>query len=242
MSSDVLLKGSYTISLDGSFKFSEVYDGLESNLSIESEKLDIFSEGIPIYEETPIEEVPENIDKISEDERQKDRDYFGKLELGELTDAQKILYNDEKDYDGMIKHVRDGKAITKDILKTVLSTGLDKEEAERLSSYILNFFGYSDRIIDNVLGNGEKDERHLDRNLFYMLQDVSGIVDTDYAGEVIELYDGREWRIHYWWFRRDNIIRILEKAKKLHMAQEISVPRDEGFIYHDIWGKKEANT
>ncbi len=75
-----------------------------------------------------------------------------------------------------------------------------------------------------------------------MLQDVSGIVDTDYAGEVIELYDGREWRIHYWWFRRDNIIRILEKAKKLHMAQEISVPRDEGFIYHDIWGKKEANT
>ena len=77
---------------------------------------------------------------------------------------------------------------------------LEREEAFDLAQHVLNFFGYSNRIIDNVL-------EPEDRNAFYMLED-SGVLSTE--REEITLYDGREWRIHYWLFRTDRIAELLQ--------------------------------
>jgi hypothetical protein len=69
-----------------------------------------------------------------------------------------------------------------------------------VAHHVLNFFGYSDRIIDNVL-------EPEDRDAFYMLEDA-GILTTE--REETTLYDGREWRIHYWLFKRDEMSRLIE--------------------------------
>ena len=55
------------------------------------------------------------------------------------------------------------------------------DESSYLAEHILNFFGYSDRIIDNVL-------HPEDRDTFYMLEDA-GLMETE--REETTLYDGR---------------------------------------------------
>ena len=79
------------------------------------------------------------------------------------------------------------------------SREMEEEEAYDLAHRVLNFFGYSDRIIDNIL-------EPEDRDAFYMLEDA-GILTTE--REETTLYDGREWRIHYWLFRRERIDQVL---------------------------------
>ena len=100
--------------------------------------------------------------------------------------------------------------ITVDDLATAIEAGirgedrrLEYDEAFDLAQHVLNFFGYSNRIIDNVL-------EPEDRDTFYMLEDA-GILTTE--REEITLYDGREWRIHYWLFRRDKIGGIIEESE-----------------------------
>jgi len=83
------------------------------------------------------------------------------------------------------------------------SRGMVEEQAYELAHHVLNFFGYSDRIIDNVL-------EPEDRDAFYMLEDA-GILTTE--REETTLYDGREWRIHYWLFRREKIVDLIKNAK-----------------------------
>ena len=82
------------------------------------------------------------------------------------------------------------------------SRGMVEEQAYELAHHVLNFFGYSDRIIDNIL-------EPEDRDAFYMLEDA-GILTTE--REETTLYDGREWRIHYWLFKRDKIEYLMNNA------------------------------
>ena len=63
--------------------------------------------------------------------------------------------------------------------------------AESIAEHALGFFGFSNRIIDNAL-------EPTDRNLFYQLQDYD-LLTTE--SEETTLWDGREWRIHYWKFK-----------------------------------------
>ena len=76
------------------------------------------------------------------------------------------------------------------------------QDADALARHVLNFFGYSDRIIDNIL-------EPEDRDTFYMLEDAS-ILTTE--REETTLYDGREWRIHYWLFRKDKIRELMLRS------------------------------
>jgi len=104
------------------------------------------------------------------------------------------------------------------------SRGMVEEQAYELAHHVLNFFGYSDRIIDNVL-------EPEDRDAFYMLEDA-GILTTE--REETTLYDGREWRIHYWLFRREKIDALM------NMIHEDSDDEDrDEFRYDelpdDIW-------
>ena len=97
---------------------------------------------------------------------------------------------------------------------------LEHEEAFDLAQHVLNFFGYSNRIIDNVL-------EPEDRDAFYMLED-SGVLTTE--RKEITLYDGREWRIHYWLFRNDRIEELI-KNEKPETEDEVVEEKD---IYKEL--------
>src|SRR3989442_12690236 len=96
--------------------------------------------------------------------------------------------------------------LTRAIKNSIDRTGMKEEEARAMAQHVLNFFGYSERIIDNVL-------EPEDRDAFYMLED-SGILTTE--REETTLYDGREWRIQYWMFRKERIAEhgLAQKAKE----------------------------
>ena len=101
---------------------------------------------------------------------------------------------------------------------------MEEEQAYHLALHVLNFFGYSDRIIDNIL-------EPEDRDAFYMLEDA-GILTTE--REETTLYDGREWRIHYWLFRKNRIEELIAGAdtKEVETEEEQSL-YDE--LPDDIW-------
>ena len=80
--------------------------------------------------------------------------------------------------------------------------GIDLEEARRDAGFVLDIFGFDDRVIDNVLDPE-------DRQLFYILEE-EGMLTTE--REETTLYDGREWRTHYWQIRKDTILRYAEKT------------------------------
>jgi hypothetical protein len=137
------------------------------------------------------------------------------------------------------------------VRRSVGHDGMRKEDAEAIASHILNFFGFNERIIDNVL---EPD----DRDTFYMLEDC-GILETE--RDETTLYDGREWRIHYWMFRKDRILQLAqEEADSASHEEEPEivaplpviaplippVPGVETNVYHqlsdEVWGKKREGT
>lgn len=105
------------------------------------------------------------------------------------------------------------------IRNSIDKEGMPEEESLSMARHVMNFFGYSERIIDNVL-------EPEDRDAFYMLEDA-GILTTE--REETTLYDGREWRIHYWIFRKDRI------AELLHGQTGLSgVGADAGDVYNDV--------
>ena len=95
--------------------------------------------------------------------------------------------------------------ITLDILSKAIAhrVGIDIEEARRNAGFVLDIFGYSDRVIDNILNNE-------DRQLFYLLEE-EGMLTTDQEDTI--LYDGREWRTHYWVLRKKIIIKYARDKK-----------------------------
>jgi len=75
-----------------------------------------------------------------------------------------------------------------------------------MAEHALGFFGFYERIIDNAL-------EPTDRNLFYMFQDYD-LLTTE--SEETTLWDGREWRIHYWRFKpelRDKVLSYMDSTK-----------------------------
>ena len=75
--------------------------------------------------------------------------------------------------------------------KSKVDTSMETHVAESIAEHALGFFGFSNRIIDNAL-------EPTDRNMFYQLQDYD-LLTTE--SEETTLWDGREWRIHYWKFK-----------------------------------------
>ncbi len=116
--------------------------------------------------------------------------------------------------------------ITLDEMKLAIeaSVGMDNEGAEILAQHVLNFFGFSDKIIDNVLEPG-------DRDIFYQLEDW-GILETE--REETTLYDGREWRIHYWLLKREKILELAEGEKNTE-AKKDKTEEVYGEVPQDVW-------
>jgi len=113
--------------------------------------------------------------------------------------------------------------LTRAIKNSIDRTGMPEDQARLMATHVLNFFGYSERIIDNVL-------EPEDRDAFYMLED-SGILTTE--REETTLYDGREWRIHYWMFKKDKIAELSEAQKAKEGASRDSSVYDR--LIEDVW-------
>ena len=88
-----------------------------------------------------------------------------------------------------------------------------------MAEHALGFFGYYNRIIDNAL-------EPTDRNLFYMFQDYD-LLTTE--SEETTLWDGREWRIHYWKFKPD----LKEKVAQYLNSRRVELEIDP---FADIYG------
>lgn len=114
-----------------------------------------------------------------------------------------------------------------DELSIAISKGLSlqqrrmsQEESLEAAEHLINFFGYNDRVIDNML-------EPEDRDAFYTMEDI-GVLQTE--REETTLYDGREWRIHYWILNVNKIIE-LSKMRVVETSREIDT---ESQIYDEI--------
>ena len=96
---------------------------------------------------------------------------------------------------------------------------MDPEVACGMAEHALGFFGFYDRIIDNAL-------EPTDRILFYMFQDYD-LLTTE--SEETTLWDGREWRIHYWRFKPE-----LRERVEAYMNREVEVVEVDPF--GDVYG------
>jgi len=96
--------------------------------------------------------------------------------------------------------------ITLDDLSKAIANrvGIDIDEARRDAGFVLDIFGFDNRVIDNVLDPE-------DRQLFYILEE-EGMLTTE--REETTLYDGREWRTHYWVIRKDIILKYSQDENK----------------------------
>ncbi len=95
-----------------------------------------------------------------------------------------------------------------DAIRSRVDEEMEENVAESIAEHALGFFGFSNRIIDNAL-------EPTDRNLFYQLQDYE-LLTTE--SEETTLWDGREWRIHYWKFKPK---RVSEIAHRTTVEEEI---------------------
>ena len=115
------------------------------------------------------------------------------------------------------------------IKNSIDRTGMKDETARAMAQHIMNFFGYSDRIIDNIL-------EPEDRDAFYILED-SGLLTTE--REETTLYDGREWRIHYWLFKKNKILNLAQATRARGASAD-----DEASVYDeipdDIWSFRDS--
>ncbi|MCL5437708.1 MAG: hypothetical protein M1148_00730 [Candidatus Thermoplasmatota archaeon] len=109
-----------------------------------------------------------------------------------------------------------------DELALAISAGLSltnrrmsKEEAMEAAEHMINFFGYNDRVIDNML-------EPEDRDAFYTMEDI-GVLQTE--REETTLFDGREWRIHYW-------ILNTRKIRELSAISVSDIVREEENVFN----------
>jgi hypothetical protein len=131
--------------------------------------------------------------------------------------------------------------ITLDDLSKAIANrvGIGIDEARRDAGFVMDIFGFQDRVIDNVLDPE-------DRQLFYILEE-EGMLTTE--REETTLYDGREWRTHYWVIRKDIILKFSQDENKrtrsvLSDKQTIEDISDEAIydaLEEDIWITRKLN-
>jgi len=130
--------------------------------------------------------------------------------------------------------------ITLDDLSKAISNrvGIDIDEAQRDAGFVMDIFGFDDRVIDNILDPE-------DRQLFYILEE-EGMLTTE--REETTLYDGREWRTHYWRLRKDVILKFSKEENGLRRylidkKQPVNVSDDDIYnnIDEDMWTTRKLD-
>ena len=133
--------------------------------------------------------------------------------------------------------------ITLDDLSKAIANrvGIDVEEARRDAGFVMDIFGYDDRVIDNVLDPE-------DRQLFYILEE-EGMLTTE--REETTLYDGREWRTHYWVLKKNIILKYAQEDgkrvrnflqdKRQATVKDISDESIYDTLTEDVWVTRKIN-
>ena len=130
--------------------------------------------------------------------------------------------------------------LTLDDLSKAISNrvGIDIDEAQRDAGFVMDIFGFDDRVIDNILDPE-------DRQLFYILEE-EGMLTTE--REETTLYDGREWRTHYWRLRKDVILKFSKEENGLRRylidkKQPVNVSDDDIYnnIDEDMWTTRKLD-
>ncbi len=121
--------------------------------------------------------------------------------------------------------------ITLDDLSKAIANrvGIDIEEARRDAGFVMDIFGFDDRVIDNVLDPE-------DRQLFYILEE-EGMLTTE--REETTLYDGREWRTHYWRLKKDTIARYSKENNSERIALLVDKKQPKNVSDDDIYNSIE---
>ena len=107
-------------------------------------------------------------------------------------------------------------------IRSKVDSDMEVVVAESIAEHALGFFGFSNRIIDNAL-------EPTDRNLFYQLQDYD-LLTTE--SEETTLWDGREWRIHYWRFKANAEEFARAAAEAALLNQKDKDPYSD--VYNDV--------
>ncbi len=117
-------------------------------------------------------------------------------------------------------------------IKSKVDLDMETTVAESIAEHALGFFGFSNRIIDNAL-------EPTDRNLFYQLQDYD-LLTTE--SEETTLWDGREWRIHYWKFKSnaDKIVAEAEAERKRMALEEDPYAQIYDGMPADLWRERSG--
>lgn len=109
--------------------------------------------------------------------------------------------------------------------------GIPEEDAVRDANFVMDIFGFDDRVIDNVL-------EPEDRQLFYILEE-EGMLTTE--REETTLYDGREWRTHYWLFKKTQVFLMSEEEREIRRRRKARP--QESDVYHsmtdDMWASRQ---
>ena len=108
--------------------------------------------------------------------------------------------------------------------------GIAIDEARRDAGFVMDIFGFDDRVIDNVLDPE-------DRQLFYILEE-EGMLTTE--REETTLYDGREWRTHYWRLKKDTIVRYSQEQNG-NRNYLIDKKQPKNYSDDDIYGNMEED-
>jgi len=107
-----------------------------------------------------------------------------------------------------------------DLSKAIANrVGIDIDEARRDAGFVLDIFGFDNRVIDNVLDPE-------DRQLFYILEE-EGMLTTE--REETTLYDGREWRTHYWVIKKEVIAKYArdsDKTNRQKLSERMKISQD----------------
>ncbi|MFO8051307.1 MAG: DUF6015 family protein [Thermoplasmatota archaeon] len=117
--------------------------------------------------------------------------------------------------------------LTEAIINSYREQHMSREDAQNMAYHVLNFFGFGDRIVDNIL-------EPEDRDIFYMLEDF-GLLVTE--REETTLYDGREWRIHYWLLKKHSINTMAcEDGRNCPSLEDYDIYED---IPDEVWTRIE---
>jgi len=128
--------------------------------------------------------------------------------------------------------------ITLDILSKAIANrvGINMDEAKKDAGFIMDVFGFQDRVIDNVLDPE-------DRQLFYILEE-EGMLTTE--REETTLYDGREWITYYWRLKKKTILKYAKDGNycnRILASNEAVYDISHGGIYSslrdNIWATRK---
>src|ERR1041385_4151631 len=109
--------------------------------------------------------------------------------------------------------------------------GIEEEDAVRDANFVMDIFGFDDRVIDNVL-------EPEDRQLFYILEE-EGMLTTE--REETTLYDGREWRTHYWLFKKTQVFLMSEEGREGGRREKAQPPEPPFYsqIPEEAWAPRQ---